>query len=182
MKRISPKGHPKKMFLPPPARPLLSAWTAVALCAAMAGPVASGPAQGPSQAAVAPVGPPGTRAVVLGPDKFQVLERDSGPVNYYRTIDDPQQAFIRGVYRPGLQTVTLFAEAPEDLRRGVRLVRWRWRAPVLPREGDQCAGRNPPHPPPHGHRAWKTGARWYPPHIVRGTQAPLCAPCPGQRQ
>src|SRR5258708_23375589 len=148
MKRISRRGHPKKMFLPPPARPLLSAWTAVALCAAMAGRVASGPAQGPSQAAVAPVGPPGTRAVVLGPDKFQVLERDSGLVNYYRTIDDPQQAFIRGVYRPGLQTVTFFAEAPEDLRRGVRPGRWRWRPPVLAPGADAGPGREPPPPAP----------------------------------
>jgi hypothetical protein len=169
------------MFLPPPARPLLSACTAVALCAALAGPVASGRAEGPSPAAIAPKGPPGTRAFVLGPDKFHVLERDSGPVNYYRTIDDPQQAFIRGVYRPGLQTVTLFAEAPEGLHRGVRLVRWRWRALVLPREGDECAGGNRSDSAANVYLTWKSGLRWYSLKFVWSTEARLGATCAGKR-
>jgi hypothetical protein len=133
-------------------------------------------------AVAAPRGPPGTRAFVVGPEKFSVLKRDSGPVNYYRTINDPSQTFIRGVYRPGLETVTLFAEAPEELRRGVRLVRWRWRALVLPREGDECAGGNRADSAANVYLTWKSGLRWYSLKFVWTTEAhQIGASCAGKR-
>src|SRR3954470_13127054 len=53
--------------------------------------------------------PPGMRAFPIPPSAFRVLERDSGPRNYYRTIAEPAESFIRGVYGPSLETVTLFA-------------------------------------------------------------------------
>ena len=41
---------------------------------------------------------------------FRVLESYSGPVSYYKIVEDPEQPFIRAVYRPPLETVTLGAE------------------------------------------------------------------------
>ena len=175
------------MSVLPPSRPLFSIWTAIALCA-VAWPAAWGQAQGPTPAAGAPAaplgtpaGPPGAKEFVLGPDKFSVLARDSGPVNYYRTIGAPPQAFIRGVYKPGLETVTLFAEVPEELRRGVRLVRWRWRALVLPREGDECAGGNRSDSAANVYLTWKRGLRWYSLKFIWSTQAQVGATCAGKR-
>jgi hypothetical protein len=159
------------MPAPPLSRPLLSTWTALALCA-LAWPAASGKAQGPSPAA-APHN--GESEFALGINKFSVLARDSGPVNYYRTIGAPPQAFIRGVYRPGLATVTLFAELPEELRHGVRMVRWRWRALVLPREGNECAGRGDSAAAVY--LTWKRGLRWYSLKFIWSTEAPLGATC-----
>jgi len=85
---------------------------------------------------------------------FKVLERDSGPRNYYRTMSEvEEQEFIRGVYSPSLQTVTLFAPVPDELRRGARSLRFRWRALVLPRGGNECKsgrGESAQHPPACG--------------------------------
>lgn len=67
-----------------------------------------------------------------------MVERDSGPVSYYKILDEPEGAFIRAVYRPPLETVTLGVELPEELRQGTRKLRWRWRPQVLPRRGDEC--------------------------------------------
>jgi Protein of unknown function (DUF3047) len=91
---------------------------------------------------------------------FKVVESYSGPVSYYRLIDDPDGAFIRAVYRPPLETVTLAAEVPDDLRQRTKLVRWKWRAQVLPKQGNECA-------PGFGDSAatiyvsWKRGLKWY---------------------
>src|SRR5438874_13513992 len=77
------------------------------------------------------------RAVPLDVHAFKVLGREYDPENphepeptYYRTIDDPQQSFIRSVYEPPRETVTLFYGVPDELHRGVRRMTWRWRAQV----------------------------------------------------
>ena len=91
---------------------------------------------------------------------FRVLESYSGPVSYYKIVEDPQMPFIRAVYRPPLETVTLGAEVPERLRNRTRKVRWRWRAQVLPKGGNECRGG-------FGDSAavvyvsWKRGLKWY---------------------
>jgi len=115
------------------------------------------------------------RAFPLDVHSFKVLERDSGPRNYYRTMSEDQD-FIRGVYSPSLKTVTLFAAVPDELHRGVRSIRFRWRALVLPRGGDECK-------PDHGdaaanvYIAWKRGLRWYSVKLAWSTEAPLGATC-----
>jgi Protein of unknown function (DUF3047) len=104
--------------------------------------------------------PPGTRAYPLDMHRFTVLERDSGPVSYYSIIEDPAAPFIRGVYRPPLETVTLFADVGDGLRKGVERIRFRWRPWVLPVAGDECkegwgdAAANL-------YVVWKRGWRWY---------------------
>lgn len=91
---------------------------------------------------------------------FRVVESYSGPVSYYKIVEDPEQPFIRATYRPPLETVTLAAEVPEQLRQGAKRVRWRWRAQVFPRDGDECKAG-------YGDSAaviyisWKRGLKWY---------------------
>ena len=115
-------------------------------------------------------------AVPLDVRAFQVLERDSGPENYYRVIDPGAALFIRGVYSPPLHTVTLFAPLPDRFRNGVRRIRWRWRAIELPQGGNECAAD-------HGDSAaavyvtWKRGLRWYSLKFVWSTAAPVGATC-----
>jgi hypothetical protein len=93
--------------------------------------------------------------------QFKVVESYSGGVSYYRLVEDAEMPFIRAVYRPPLETVTLGVEVPENLRQKVKKVRWKWRAQVLPKEGDECQGG------PHADSAaviyvsWKRGLKWY---------------------
>jgi len=124
--------------------------------------------------------PPGARPYPLDPHRFQVLQRDSGPTSYYWIIDDPLGPFIRGVYRPPLETVTLFADVGDGMRNGVERIRFRWRAWVLPVGGNECivglgdAAANV-------YVAWKRGLRWYSLKFVWSSGAPLGATCDGQR-
>ena len=80
--------------------------------------------------------PQDLRAFPIDVRDFHVLKRDSGPRNYYRVLSQPPDLFIRAVYSPPLETVTLFAQVPDELRSGARLFRFRWRAHVFPRGGN----------------------------------------------
>jgi hypothetical protein len=92
--------------------------------------------------------------------KFQVVERSSGPVSYYRVIEDPQGPYLRGVFRPPLETVTLGFELPEHLRRVSKKLRWKWRVTVLPKLADECAyGKTDSAAVVYV--SWKRGLRWY---------------------
>lgn len=112
--------------------------------------------------------------------RFQVLERDSGPTSYYWIVRDQEQPYIRAIYRPPLQTVTLFLDVGDDFRRGVERIRFRWRAWVLPSGGNECV-------PGLGDGAanvyvtWKRGLRWYSVKLVFSTEAPAGATCNVQR-
>jgi Protein of unknown function (DUF3047) len=112
-------------------------------------------------AGVARASPPSDlRAYPLDVHKFTVLERDSGPVSYYSIIEDPADPFIRGVYRPPLETVTLFADVGDAMRNGVERIRFRWRPWVHPVEGDECVeGRGDA--AANVYIVWKRGWRWY---------------------
>ena len=136
--------------------------------AAAAVPAPAGPA-----AAAAGLSAPGTAraqlpsAESLGLDeekfdvhKFQVVERSSGPVSYYRVIEDPQGPYLRGVFRPPLETVTLGFELPEQLRRTSKKLRWKWRVTVLPKLADECKGGFTDSAAVV-YVSWKRGLRWY---------------------
>src|SRR5438128_6702723 len=111
------------------------------------------------------------RAYRIDVREFRVLQRDSGPRNYYRVVTDGSEEIIRAVYSPRLQTVTLFAPVPDELHRGVRLMRFRWRALVLPRGGDECVeGRGDA--AANVYVTWKRGMRWYSLKLVWSTEAP----------
>jgi len=134
---------------------------------------------GVSQAARAPQG----ATVPLDVHEFRVLGERYDPENprppdptYYQTIDAPRESFIRAVYVPPRDTVTLFHAIPDGLRRGVRAIRWRWRVHVLPPNGNECIGGR-------GDSAaavyvtWKRGLRWYSVKFVWSSEAPLGATC-----
>jgi hypothetical protein len=102
--------------------------------------------------------------------QFRVLESYSGPVSYYKIVEDPVEPFIRAVYRPPLETVTLGVEVPEQLRQHTKRVRWKWRAQVLPKGGNECK---------EGlgdsaaviYVSWKRGLKWYSIKYVWDTDA-----------
>ena len=124
--------------------------------------------------------PPGARAFPLDVSRFRVLERDSGPTSYYRLFDDPDGRFIRGVYKPPLETVTLFADVGDDLRERVDRIRFRWRAWVLPVGGNECMpGRGDA--AANVYIAWKRGLRWYSLKLAWSSSAPVGATCDGKR-
>ncbi len=90
---------------------------------------------------------------------WKVIERESGPTNYYAVVDDRPFSYIHAAYRPGLATTVLGYPFDGADRHGRRL-RWSWRAIAAPHEGNECR-------PGHGDSAaavyvtWKRGLRWY---------------------
>lgn len=121
---------------------------------------------------------PGTIAVE--PKDFHVVERESGPINYYRTLTKGQTSFVRGEYRPGLATVVLGFQIPSSDAAKVRSLTWRWRAVTLPRGGDGCTS---------GKRdsaatvylTWKRALRWYTIKYVWTTVGTKGATCDKKR-
>jgi hypothetical protein len=91
---------------------------------------------------------------------WRVVTRDSGPVNYYRVVDDPTMPFLRAEYRPPLATTVLGYELPEAERRRARRLRWSWRAMTLPRNGNECA-KGAEDAAATVYVTWKRGLRWY---------------------
>jgi len=89
---------------------------------------------------------------------FRLVERVSGPINYYKVMPGPPQ-LIRSRYEPGYKTAVVGYDAKEWQERASRL-RWRWRAIELPRGGDECKDGK-------GDSAavvyvsWKRGLRYY---------------------
>jgi hypothetical protein len=121
-------------------------------------------------------GNPSPGAFPLDVRRFQVLQRDSGPTSYYWLVDDPFERFIRGVYTPPLETVTLFADVGDGMRRGVERIRFRWRAWVLPLNGNECVpGRGDA--AANVYIAWKRGLRWYSVKLAWSSEAPVGATC-----
>lgn len=96
----------------------------------------------------------------LPPPAFRVVERESGPVNYYRVVGDKTGSFIAGQYRPGLKTTVLGYQLRDDDRARAKTLRWRWRAVTLPRGADGCSsGRRDSAATVYV--TWKRGLRWY---------------------
>ncbi len=91
---------------------------------------------------------------------WRLVERESGPVNYYTLNKSSAPAFIRGQYRPGLKTAVMGYQLPDDDRARAKRLRWRWRAITLPNGGNECVKGK-------GDSAaviyvtWKRGLRWY---------------------
>jgi Protein of unknown function (DUF3047) len=91
---------------------------------------------------------------------FRVVREKSGPVNYYRVVEDSKLSFVHAEYKPPMETTVLgIAVANADRSRATRLS-WSWRALTLPRGGDECTDGK-------GDSAavlyvtWKRGLRWY---------------------
>ena len=89
---------------------------------------------------------------------FQIVERASGPVNYYSVLPGPPQ-HIRSRYEPGFKTAVVGYSAKEWQARATQL-NWKWRAVTLPVGGNECQDGK-------GDSAavvyvsWKRGLRYY---------------------
>src|ERR1700730_8924907 len=59
--------------------------------------------------------PAGTRAYPLDGHKFAGREGDSAPISYYSIVENPVAPFIRGEYKPPLETVTVFADVGDSM-------------------------------------------------------------------
>jgi len=111
---------------------------------------------------------------------FRVVARDSGPVNYYSIVDRPPWPYIHAAYRPPYETMVLGYAIPEPMRGSVAAVRWKWRAVVLPRGGNECVDGK-------GDSAavvyvtWRRALRWYSVKYVWSSIGPKGATCDRKR-
>ncbi len=116
--------------------------------------------QAAAPAPSAPPPPPFLSEEKLAVSGFRVVERDSGPVNYYQLAGPSDGRYLHADYRPPLETVTLGLEIPDPLRQRARKLRWSWRALQLPNGGNDCV-------PGRGDSAaavyvvWKSGLKYY---------------------
>jgi len=107
---------------------------------------------------------------------FRVVERESGPTNYYRLYKDSEPPFIRGSYHPPFKTTVLGIQVPDADRAAARKLSWRWRAQTLPSGGNECADGK-------GDSAaviyvsWRRGLRWYALKYVWSAVGPKGATC-----
>lgn len=91
---------------------------------------------------------------------FRVVERESGPINYYHLYKGEDPPFIRAEYHPPYETTVLGVQVPDADRETARALSWRWRAVTLPKGGNECQ-------PGKGDSAavvyvsWRRGLRWY---------------------
>jgi len=106
-------------------------------------PGAASPAASPAAGAAA-TGAVDPHEIKIDVHSFQVVHDDSGPVNYYTVVDDPEgSSYIRSAYTPPTETAVLGWAVPENLRHSVVRIRWRWRALTLPNGGNECeSGKN----------------------------------------
>jgi hypothetical protein len=138
-------------------------------------PDASSPAGGPGAGgAVDP------HEIKVDVHSFQVVPDDSGPVNYYTVVDDPEGSYIRSAYAPPIETTVLGWAVPEKLRYSVVRVRWRWRALTLPSGGNECeSGKNDSAAVVY--LTFKRWARWYGLKYVWSGVGPRGATCDQRR-
>jgi DUF3047 family protein len=128
-------------------RPALAIGAAALLALAYA---AGGPASALAGGAVTPLDVRG----------FRVVKRDSGPVNYYRVVEDPTTPFLRAEYKPPLATTVLGYEVPEADRKTAKTLKWSWRALTLPKNGNECV-KGAEDAAATVYVTWKRGLRWY---------------------
>jgi len=104
----------------------------------------------------------------------------SGPAVYYHVAETQEGTLLRADYKPGLETVAMGIEIPEQFRQKIRRIRWSWRARTFPVGGDECL-------PGRGDSAasvrlaFKRGLKWYILKYVWTTQSPLGAVCDRKR-
>jgi Protein of unknown function (DUF3047) len=106
------------------------------------------------------VRPASARDVPFGLADFRVVERDSGPVNYYTRVDDRTLPFIHAAYLPPWETTVLGVKTADDDRSAASRVRWTWRAIALPKGGDECASGKEDSAAVV-YLSWKRGLRYY---------------------
>jgi hypothetical protein len=98
--------------------------------------------------------------VSLPVHRWRVIERESGPVNYYTVHTKASPPHIRAHYRSPLETTVLGFPLVESDRNRATKLRWRWRAIKLPAGANECSSGK-------GDSAaviyvtWRRTLRWY---------------------
>lgn len=96
----------------------------------------------------------------IGARAWRIVERESGPTNYYSVVTEGGTTFLRARYVPPMKTALLGWQVPERDRRAIKKLRWSWRARTLPEGADECTSGK-------GDSAavvyvtWKRGLRYY---------------------
>lgn len=107
---------------------------------------------------------------------FRVVERESGPTNYYRLFKDAEPPFIRAEYHPPFETAVLAVQVADADRASARVLSWRWRAVTLPKGGNECqAGKGDSAAVIYA--SWRRGLRWYTLKYVWSAVGPKGAVC-----
>jgi hypothetical protein len=112
---------------------------------------------------------------------FTLIERESGPVNYYTTMQDGNTSFVRSAYHPPMKTAVVGIQLPTEFHQGARKLRWKWRAQALPNGGNECQDGK-------GDSAavvyltWRSGLRWYCLKYVWSGVGPKGAVCDKKRR
>jgi len=102
---------------------------------------------------------PSAHVKPLDVHRWQVVQRESGPTNYYWVVneDDP---LIRARYTAPTKTTLLGVQLDDSDKRTAQRVRWRWRAEALPTGGSECTeGRGDS--AASVYLTWRRGLRWY---------------------
>lgn len=111
---------------------------------------------------------------------FQLIERESGPVNYYSIVEDPTGNYIHAAYKPPEKTAVLGFSIPDRRRHSIAKIEWKWRAVTLPRDGNECAAG-------HGDSAavvyltWRRALKWYAVKYVWSSVGPQGQVCDSVR-
>jgi Protein of unknown function (DUF3047) len=107
---------------------------------------------------------------------FRVVQRESGPTNYYHLFKDADPPFIRAEYHPPSETTVLAVQVADDDRASARVLSWRWRALALPNGGNECqAGKGDSAAVIY--LSWRRGLRWYTLKYVWSAVGPKGAVC-----
>jgi hypothetical protein len=115
--------------------------------------------------------------LTIDASQWRVIDRESGKDNYYTVVtEDALQPFIRGRYRPPMETAVLGVQIPGDVQGKAQTLKWQWRVHALPTGGNECEkGR--------GDSAavvyvtWKRALKWYTVKYVWSTVGPKGATC-----
>lgn len=105
-----------------------------------------------------------------------MVDRESGPTNYYKLVANADPPFIRAEYHPPFETTVLGVQVAEGDREPAKALSWRWRAVTLPRGGNECQDGK-------GDSAavvyvsWRRTLRWYALKYVWSDVAPKGAVC-----
>ncbi len=118
--------------------------------------------------------------VSIDAKQWQLVKRESGPVNYYSVVTEDDQSFVRAQYAPGMKTAVLGYQVADGDRGRIKKVKWKWRARELPTGGDECV-------PGRGDSAavvyltWKRGLRYYTLKYVWSTVGQVGRVCDSKR-
>ncbi len=125
-----------------------------------------------------PCGAP--RALAIPANAFQLIESESGKVDYYRVVSESSSSFVRSEYKPGYETAVVGFRLADADRPLAQKVAWSWRARQLPRHGNECASGKEDSAAVV-YLNWKRGMRYYTLKYVWSSVGPVGAICGKKR-